>query len=161
MPGGIIQSMKVAIGSDHAGYTVKEEIVRFIAREQIPFKDLGAHSPEPFDYPDVAILAAEAVANGEYDRAILVCATGIGMSITANKVPGIRAALCVDVDCAMLSRDHNDANVLALAGRLTKPAAAVEIVRAWLATGFPGEQRHVRRLRKIADLERKYSRSGG
>ena len=153
--------MKIAIGSDHAGYSLKEEIAGFLEKEQIELKDFGVHSPEPADYPDTGALVAEAVARGEFDRGILVCATGIGMSIVANKVPGIRAALCTSVDTALLSREHNDANILVLGGRVTDTATGIRIVRAWFHESFSEEQRHVRRIQKIKDIERRYSRSGG
>ena len=153
--------MKIAIGSDGPGYELKKAIVDFLACEHIEFKDFGTHSVESVDYPDIGIYVAEAIANGSFDRGILICGTGIGMSITANKVPGIRAALCKDTYCASMSREHNDANVLVLGGRVTDNETAVEITRTWLSTDFPGEERHARRIRKISELEKKYSKAGG
>ena len=153
--------MRIAVGSDHAGYKLKEEIVRFLANEGIDLKDFGVHTNDPADYPDIGIKVAEAVANGEFDCGILICATGVGMSIAANKVPGIRAALCANVDCAVLSRKHNDANVLVLGARVLDDANAVEITKTWLAGEFSGEKRHLNRIMKIAQIEKKYNGSGG
>jgi ribose 5-phosphate isomerase B len=149
--------MRIAVGSDHAGCALKEEIVRFLAELEIEFRDFGVFSEARADYPDTGLQVAEAVANGEFDRGVLVCSTGIGMSITANKVPGIRAALCGDMECAVLSREHNDSNVLVLGARVTPAPAALEILRVWLDTPFPGEERHARRIRKIAEIEEKYN----
>lgn len=152
--------MKIALGSDHAGYDLKKEVVSFLRKERHEFEDIGVFTEESADYPDIGVKVAEAVANKEFDRGILICGTGIGMSITANKVPGIRAALCVDPYSAMLSRDHNDANVLVLGGRITDMATALEIVRTWLTMEFPAQDRHVRRLHKIGEIERKYYGGG-
>lgn len=157
----IIHDMKVALGSDHAGFALKEAIARFLTEEKVIFKDFGVHSADRADYPDTGISVAEAVASGEFDRGILVCATGIGMSILANKIPGIRAALCTNVDCAILSRSHNDTNILVLGGRVIDAETAVEITKAWLTTEFPGDENHVRRLQKITQLEKKYGNAGG
>jgi len=152
--------MRIAIGSDHAGYRLKEEIVRHLAERQADLVDFGAKGAEPVDYPDVGVKVSEAVANGEFDRGILVCGSGIGMSITANKVPGIRAALCGDTYCARLSREHNDANVLVLGERTTGVGPAFDIVDTWLATEFPNEERHARRIRKMHEIEKKFNGGG-
>ncbi|HUV05691.1 MAG TPA: ribose 5-phosphate isomerase B [Armatimonadota bacterium] len=152
--------MKIAVGSDHRGYTLKQEIIRFLSEQGSEFKDFGVLSKDPADYPDIGLEVAGAVAGGEFDRGILVCSTGVGMSIAANKVPGVRAALCTDTNSALLSRKHNDANVLALGEQVTPPAMALEIVRTWLSAAFPGEERHARRVRKISDIERQFSRGG-
>ena len=152
--------MKIAVGSDHAGYTLKQEIISFLTGQGFEFKDFGVFSAEPADYPDIGVEVAQAVANGEFDRGILVCSTGIGMSITANKVPGVRAALCTDAYSALLSREHNDANVLVLGERVTDADATLEIVHTWLSAAFPGEERHARRIRKISEIERNYSGGG-
>jgi len=152
--------MKIAVGSDHAGYMLKQGILRFLTERRFEFKDFGVFSEDPADYPDVGFEVARAVANGEFDRGILICSTGIGMSITANKVPGVRAALCVDTHCALLSREHNDANVLVLGERVTRADVALEIVDTWLSAVFPGEERHARRIRKISEIEREYNRGG-
>lgn len=139
---------------------MKETVVRYLQKEQADFKDFGVSSPDPADYPDIGIQVAEAVAGGEFERGILVCATGIGMSITANKIPGVRAASCANTYCAWMSREHNDANVLVLGSRVTNEDTALDIVRTWLSSDFPGVERHVRRIQKISDIEKKYNRGG-
>ena len=142
--------MKIAIASDHAGYELKEAIISAFPEHE--FSDFGTHSIDPMDYPDTGAPAARAVASGQAERGILICGSGIGMSITANKVPGIRAALCTNTDVARLARMHNDANVLCLAGRFTAIPYAREIVNVWLHTEFEGE-RHQNRIQKITDIE--------
>lgn len=142
--------MKLAIASDHAGYQLKEAIKAAFPEHE--FWDFGTDSIDSMDYPDTGAPAARAVANGEAEKGILICGSGIGMSITANKIPGIRAALCCNTDIARLSRLHNDANVLVLAGRFTAIPYALEIVKAWLETGFEGG-RHQNRINKIYDIE--------
>ncbi len=144
--------MKIAIASDHAGYQLKEELKA--AFPQHEFQDFGANSESSMDYPDTGYPAARAVADGTCELGILICGSGIGMSITANKVPGIRAALCGITDVARLSRMHNNANVLVLAGRFTATAYAIEIVKAWLETPFEGG-RHENRINKIHQGEPK------
>lgn len=139
---------------------MKGEVVRFLSNEKTEFEDFGVFNTERSDYPDIGVRVAEAVANGEFDRGILICASGIGMSITANKVPGVRAALCSDTYCARLSREHNDSNVLVLGERVTGVGPALDIVRTWLSTDFPGEERHARRVRKILAIEKKYTGGG-
>jgi ribose 5-phosphate isomerase B len=143
--------MKIAIGSDHAGYGMKETLKRALADRGLDIEDFGTHSPEAADYPDFGAAVAGAVAAGRADAGILVCHTGIGMSITANKVPGIRAALCGSEETARLARSHNHANVLALAGSFTPPDLAERIVRVFLETPFEGG-RHDRRVSKIHEL---------
>ena len=152
--------MKIAIGSDHAGYELKEEILHLLASQQIEFLDFGAFSTESVDYPDYGIKVAEAVAAGEFDLGILVCGSGIGMSIVANKVPGIRAALCIDTYCAKFSREHNNANILVLGGRVVSKDTALDIVKTWLSTDYPGEHRHARRIEKISEIEKRFNRGG-
>jgi ribose 5-phosphate isomerase B len=144
--------MRVALGSDHAGVGLKEEIKRLLDDLQIEYRDFGTHTEEAVDYPDFAESVARPVASGAFDRGILVCGTGIGMAIAANKVAGIRAAPVSDLDSARLAREHNEANVLALGARLTPKERALEIVRAFLDTPFGGG-RHERRIRKITALE--------
>ena len=144
--------MRVAIGADHAGYELKEAVARLVEGMGHEVHDFGPSRPESVDYPDFARKVARGVSQGRFDRGILICGTGIGMCITANKVPGIRAALCHDHLTARLSREHNDANVLCLGGRLIGPALAAEIVETWLQTAFQGG-RHARRLDKIRALE--------
>ena len=146
--------MRVVIGSDHAGFRLKDTIKAMLDRMGISYEDVGTVTAASVDYPDFAEAAARAVLDGRADRGILVCGTGIGMSIAANKIPGIRAALAWSEATARLGRSHNDANILALGGRTT-PAAEVEgILRAFLFTGYEGG-RHDARLAKVAHLERK------
>lgn len=129
----------------------------FLTAQGIHYHDFGTYAPDAVDYPDFALPVAEAVARGEFDRGIIVCGTGIGVSIVANKVPGVRAALCHDTFSARSSRAHNDANILTLGERVVGPGLALEIVRVWLASEFEGG-RHARRVAKIAAIEKKYSR---
>jgi ribose 5-phosphate isomerase B len=144
--------MRIALGADHAGVGLKEDVRRLLDQRHIPFHDFGTRSVESVDYPDIAEALARAVAAGEYERGILICGTGIGMAIVANKVPGIRAAPISDPATARLAREHNDANVLTLGARTTPVPLALEIVGAFLDTPFEGG-RHRRRLDKIAALE--------
>jgi ribose 5-phosphate isomerase B len=144
--------MKVALGSDHRGFESKELAKSIIEQLGHEVVDFGAVSNDPVDYPDVAYKAASAVANGEVDRAILSCGTGIGMCIAANKVQGIRAALCHDELSAQVSRDHNNANVLCLSGDLTGEVVLRKMVEVWLDTEFRGG-RHQRRVDKITSIE--------
>ena len=155
--------MRVALGADHAGFQLKEEVKRYLAAHQVPFEDFGTDSTTSVDYPDYAARVAKAVASREFDRGILVCGTGIGMAIAANKFAGIRAAPVLDLESARLSREHNDINILALAGRLTQADLAREVVRIFLETPFAGD-RHRRRIDKISSLESSADRapsSGG
>ena len=141
--------MKVAIGSDHAGFKMKEIIKAYLKRKKIDFKDFGTDSEESVDYPDYARPVAEAVAKGKFDRGIVVCGSGVGVTITANKVKGIRAVNAYDTYTAKQSRQHGDCNVLAIAGKKLSRAKATKIVSVWLKTKFSGEARHKRRLGKI------------
>ncbi|VBB06539.1 ribose/galactose isomerase [Lucifera butyrica] len=145
--------MRVAIGSDHGGFHLKEEIKNFLTEKGIAFQDVGTHSTESVDYPDISLNVARTVVSGECDRGILICGTGIGVSIAANKVKGIRAALCHDVFSAQMSREHNDANILTMGERVVGPGLALAIVDKWLTTEFIGG-RHARRVCKIADIEK-------
>jgi len=131
-----------------------------LTSEQIPFEDFGVTSPDPVDYPDVGFRVAEAVAQGKFERGILICGSGIGMSITANKVPGIRAALCGDTFCAKYSRIHNNSNILVLGERVIGVSIALDVVRTWIATEYPGEERHARRIEKISEIEKKFNGGG-
>ena len=142
----------MALGADHAGFSLKQDLKQWLVSKGHTVVDAGTHSQDPVDYPDFAASVARAVASGEAARGLLVCGTGIGMAISANKISGIRAAVCADVDTARLSRRHNDLNVLALAGRTTSREQGIAIVRAWLETAFDGG-RHQRRLAKVAGLE--------
>ena len=141
----------IALASDHAGFQYKEKIRRLLESLGESCKDFGTMSSDPTDYPDYAHTAAEAIARGECDRGIMVCGSGIGMDIVANKSKGIRAALCTTVEMARLSRSHNDANVLVLGERLTDWQTVEQIVRVWLRTKFEGG-RHDRRVKKIHSL---------
>jgi ribose 5-phosphate isomerase B len=145
--------MRIAMGSDHAGYLLKEKIKAFLADEGHEVVDHGTDSEAPVDYPAFIAAAAHAVGNGECERGIVMGGSGQGEQIAANKVHGVRAALCHDLFLAELSRRHNDANVLSMGGRVVAPAYAREIVRVWLATDFEGG-RHVPRLEQIASIER-------
>lgn len=148
--------MKIALASDHAGFDLKEQVRQWLDAWSVPVRDFGCGSLESVDYTDYAIPAVSAVTSGDCDRAILVCGTGIGMSIAANKFPGIRASLCHDLFSAKVTREHNDSNVLCMGSRIIGPGLAEEIVRAWLETPFAGG-RHQRRLDKIAAIERRFS----
>ena len=148
--------MRVALGADHAGVGLKSEVKRLLDEMHVEVRDFGTESPDSVDYPDFAEAVGRSVARGEADRGILVCGTGIGMAIAANKVSGVRAAPVTDVETARLSREHNDANVLALGARVTEQDRALEIVRTFLSTPFGGG-RHERRLDKLAAIERRNS----
>lgn len=149
--------MKIAIAADHAGFKLKENIKKFLESLGHEYKDFGTDSEESVDYPDFAIKAAEAVKSKKFDRGILICGTGIGMCISANKVPGIRAALCYDTETARLSREHNNANVLTMGARIIGEEKAKEIVDVWLKTEFAGG-RHERRVEKINKIDEKYKK---
>lgn len=149
-----MSEMKIAIASDHAGFRLKEEVKQQLRELGHEVRDFGAHSEEPVDYPDFIVQAADAVRRGECQRAIVLGGSGNGEAMVANKVPGIRAALCHDVTTARLARAHNDANVLALGQRTTGSAVVKDVVQAWLDTPFEGG-RHQRRLDKMAALEAK------
>jgi len=150
--------MKVIIGSDHAGFSLKEGVKRILTEMNIEITDVGTHSNESVDYPDFGSRVAEKISSGEFKRGILVCGSGVGMSIVANKFPEVRAALSLDVETAQLSRMHNDTNILVLAGRRTDIKTAENIVKVWLETRFEGG-RHKRRLDKIKNIEFKISGS--
>jgi ribose 5-phosphate isomerase B len=145
---------KIAIASDHAGVDLKSKIIQFLREQNLAVSDFGTHNHDSVDYPDYGIPVAEAVSEGHMERGILICGTGIGMSIVANKFPGVRAALCFDPFTAKISRLHNDANILVLGQRVLEDKMALEIVRLWLTTGFDGG-RHARRLAKIEEIEKK------
>jgi len=146
--------MKLAIGSDHAGLDLKNQVIALLKQKGIQVEDYGTNNEESADYPDYGMQVAEVVSKGKVDRGILLCGSGIGMSIVANKFPKVRAALCYDTETARLSRQHNDANVLVMGGRLLKEAQAMEIVKIWLETKFEGG-RHARRIQKIHEIEKK------
>ncbi len=144
--------MRVAIGSDHGGFQLKEKVKEYLTEKHIAYQDIGTYSTDPVDYPDIAKKVAEGVATGEFAKGIVICGTGIGVSIAANKVNGIRAALCNDVFSAQMAREHNDANVLALGERVIGSGLALMIVETWLTTEFQGG-RHAKRVQKITDME--------
>ncbi|MFD2044418.1 ribose 5-phosphate isomerase B [Ornithinibacillus salinisoli] len=144
--------MKVIISGDHAGMTIRNEVKNLLDEMGITYEDSGCSCETSVDYPDYALPAAQRVASGEFDRGILICGTGIGMSITANKVKGIRCALTHDVYSAKLTRQHNDSNMIAMGERVIGPGLAREIAKVWLETDFDGG-RHANRIGKIAEYE--------
>ena len=139
----------IAIGSDHGGVELKEKVIKHLQARGIECEDTGCYSTESCDYPVYAKKVAHAILDGECEKGILICGTGIGISITANKMEGIRAALCTDCFCAEATRLHNDANVLAMGGRVVGPGLAIKIVETFLNTPFSGEERHERRIHLI------------
>jgi ribose 5-phosphate isomerase B len=143
---------RIAIGCDHRGLALKRAIMPFLGKAGHDYQDFGCHSTDPVDYPDIAQKVGEAIASGKFEQGILICSTGIGMSIAANKIKGIRAALCCDVFSAQRARQHNDANVLCLGGEDVDTASTLEIVKTFLATTFEGG-RHIQRVIKIRALE--------
>lgn len=145
----------IAIGCDHGGYKLKEEIVAHLKANGVDFKDFGVYEEKSVDYPDIASVVCESILSGETECGILVCGTGIGISIAANKHKGIRAAVCSDEFSAKFTRLHNDANVLCLGGRVVGPGLGCELVDIFLNTGFEGG-RHALRVQKITDIENKY-----
>ena len=136
----------IALGCDHGGYELKQEIIKYLEEKNIPYKDFGCHSTEAVDYPIYA-----RIQTGECEKGILICGTGIGISIAANKMKGIRAALCTDCFCAEATREHNDANILALGGRVVGPGLAVKIVDTFLNTEFSHAERHQKRIDLIEE----------
>jgi ribose 5-phosphate isomerase B len=146
--------MKIAIASDHGGINIREEIKNLMDEMGIQYEDFGCECNTSVDYPDFALPVAEKVAAGEFDRGILICGTGIGMSIAANKVKGIRCALVHDVFSAKMTRQHNDSNMIAMGERVIGPGLAREIAQAWLTSEFEGG-RHANRLGKITEYENK------
>ena len=139
----------IAIACDHGGFAYKQTIMQHLADRQIEFRDFGTYTPDSCDYPDYAKPVARAVASGEYDKGILICGTGIGMSLAANKIRGIRAAVCGDAFSARATREHNDANILGMGARVISEAKALEITDIFLDTPFSGDERHIRRISKI------------
>ena len=141
----------IALGCDHGGYPLMKEIIKYLDENGIAYKNFGTFSEESVDYPAYAKQVAHAVADGACEKGILVCGTGIGISIAANKVKGIRAALCGDVFSAKATREHNDANILAMGARVTGPGLALEILKAFLETPFSNDESHIRRIRQIEE----------
>ena len=149
--------MKIAIGADHAGFRLKDDIAEALRAAGHEVEDFGCNCADSIDYPDYAIPVCEKVASGEADRGILICGTGIGMSIAANKIPGIRCALVHDLFSAKATREHNDTNVLAMGERVIGPGLALEIAKVWIETQFSQGPRHQNRIDKIKRLEDKYA----
>ncbi len=146
--------MKIAIGCDHGALALKNKVAAHLEARGYEVRDFGTHTPDSCDYPDFAAAAARAVAAGECQQGIVLCTTGIGVSITANKIPGIRCALLSDVLSARMTRLHNDTNMMALGAGIVGENLALEIVDTWLATEFSGEARHQRRIDKVMALEK-------
>ena len=146
--------MRVALGADHGGFALKAKLIAWLQAKGFEVADLGTHSEAPCDYPQIAYKVSRAIARKEFDRGVLVCKTGIGIAIAANKVPGVRAGVCSDVMDAERSRAHNDANVLVLGAEKLKPIQAKKIVETWFATPFEAGSRHDRRVKQIAAIER-------
>jgi ribose 5-phosphate isomerase B len=151
--------MKIAVGCDHAGFGLKEDVVGLLKSMDLDILDCGTNGTSSVDYPDFGEKVAGLISAGKVERGILICGTGIGMSMVANKFPRVRAALCNDLFSAKMSRMHNDANILVLGGRVVGRDLAAEIVRTWLATPFEGE-RHLRRLHKINTIEENLKTDG-
>ena len=143
--------MKIALGCDHGGLNLKNEILNYLKEEGMEVKDFGTYTEEACDYADISLPVAEAVAAKEFDFGILICGTGIGIGIAANKVPGIRAALCSDTFSAHATREHNDANIVAMGARVIGPGLAVKIVDTFLNTPFSNDERHIRRIAQIEE----------
>ena len=143
--------MMIALGNDQAGYGLKQEVMKYLDEQGIPYKDYGSYSEESVDYPVYAKKVAHAVVDGECEKGILICGTGIGISIAANKVKGVRAALCHDTFSAEATRQHNDANILAMGARVIGPGLAVKIVDTFLHTDFSNAERHARRVAMLEE----------
>lgn len=143
----------IIIGSDHAGYLLKEKVKEFVMETGIKVEDAGPHSKDPVDYPDIGIKVASAVSNAGFERGMLICGTGLGMSMVANRFSNVRAALCGDIFSAIMSRRHNNSNILVMGGRVTGEDLALEIVRAWLETPFDGG-RHQLRIEKFNTINK-------
>lgn len=139
----------IALGSDQAGYELKQEIIKYLEDKGLEYKDYGSYNADPVDYPVYGKLVGNAVADGECEKGILICGTGIGISIAANKIKGVRAALCSDCFSAEATRLHNDANIVAFGARVVGPGLAVKIVDTFLNTEFSGAERHVRRVEML------------
>ena len=141
----------IALGCDHGGYGLMQDVIKHLEERGLEYKNYGCYSEESVDYPVYAKKVAHAVADGECERGILICGTGIGISITANKVPGIRAALCGDCFSSQATREHNDANILAMGARVTGLGLALKIVDTFLDTPFSNDERHIRRIKMIEE----------
>ena len=153
--------MKIAIGADHAGLALKERVKALLLELNREVLDLGTHGPEPVDYPDFAEALGLAVREGKAQRGILMCGSGVGASVAANKIPGVRAGLCHDHYSAHQGVEHDDMNVLVMGGRVIGESVALELVRAFLDSQYTGEDRHQRRLDKLNAIEKRYAAKGG
>ena len=147
--------MKIAIGCDHGGIVLKPIVKKVLEENEVEIIDIGCYDTKSVDYPDYALSVAEAVSKGEVDKGIILCGTGIGISIAANKVKGVRAAVCHDLFTAQMCAQHNDANILSIGGRVVSEELAGEMVQTWLDTPFEGG-RHTARVAKISEIENKY-----
>jgi ribose 5-phosphate isomerase B len=152
--------MRLALAADHAGFALKQELAARLAQQGHDVVDLGCHSPAPVDYPDSAEAVAGIVRDGQVERGIIVCGSGAGVAIAANKFPGIRAAVCHDTYSAHQAVEHDDMNVLCLGARIVGPSLALELVASFLAARFSGEERHRRRLAKVIAFERRFTAAG-
>ncbi|MCQ2602315.1 MAG: ribose 5-phosphate isomerase B [Clostridia bacterium] len=149
--------MKIAIGCDHGGIVLKDSVIETLKNLGAEVEDFGTYTTDSVDYPVYGQKVAEAVASGAFDAGVIMCGTGIGISISANKVPGIRAAVCTNTYMAKLTKNHNNANIIALGGRVISPEEAKDIVTAWYTAEYEGG-RHQRRLDMVADIEKKYNK---
>ncbi len=141
----------IALGCDHGGYALKKEVIGYLEKNGIEYKDFGCYDEKSVDYPEYGKKVAHSVADGECEKGILICGTGIGISIAANKVKGVRAALCTDCFMAEMTRLHNDANILAMGGRVVGAGLAIKIVDTFLNTPFSGDERHIRRINQLEE----------
>lgn len=153
---GPVFVMRIVVGSDHAGFGLKQELLKELRRRRLDVCDAGAHSSDPSDYPDAAEAVGREVADGRAQRGVLICGSGVGASVAANKLPGVRAAICHDTYSARQGVEHDDMNVLVLGARIIDPAVAQELVEVFLAARFSNEPRHVRRLEKVKALEARW-----
>jgi len=151
--------LRLVVGADHRGYCLKDAIAGYLRASGHDILDVGTHDATPVDYPDIALAVGRAIANGEAERGLLVCGSGVGASVAANKLPGIRAAVCHDTYSARQGVEHDEMNILVLGARIIGEELARELVRAFLAAAFTAEERHLRRVAKIKSLERRYGKS--
>jgi RpiB/LacA/LacB family sugar-phosphate isomerase len=151
--------MRIVIGSDHAGFELKKRITAYLSERKHEVLDIGTHSTEPVDYPDYAEALGQAILDGRAERGVLICGSGVGASVAANKMVGIRAGLCHDTYSAHQGVEHDDTNVLVLGARVVAHALAEELVRAFIEASFTNEERHRRRLEKVKAMEKRYARN--
>lgn len=151
--------MRIGVGADHAGFLLKAPLIAELRRAGHDVLDLGTHSEEPVDYPDIAQAVGETLMRGEADRGLLICGSGVGASVAASKIPGVRAAVCHDTFSAAQGVEDDNMNVLCLGARVIGPQLAIEIVRVWLGAAFSGAERHERRLAKVKAIEQRYERT--